>query len=598
MTKTIRIGGASAFWGDSFIAVPQLLTEKLDYLVFDYLAEITMSIMARARVKDPKAGYATDFVTVTMKRHLKDIARNGIKVVANAGGVNPKACAEAVEALIAEQGLALKVAYITGDDILPKTEELKRGGTKEMFTGEEMPKSLLSLNAYLGGRPIARALELGADIVITGRCVDSAVTLGPCLYEFGWKDTDFDLLAAGSLAGHILECGAQACGGTYTDWRQSNGWENIGYPIGEMSANGSFVVTKPRDTGGLVSFGTVAEQMLYEIGDPQAYLLPDVACDFSQVKIEEIGTDRVRVSNAKGLPPTDTYKASGTYEDGFRVGMYLTIGGIEAREKAEKTAAAIFERMRTVLKNSNLAPFGETSTEVLGAEASYGPHARPGARASREVVLKIAAKHENERALSLLVREATSSGTSMAQGLGGMGGNRPNVSPVVRHFPILVQKQSCDVRVHIADRVEPVDVRTAGGFSSTKVVRPRIADASTPSPAVEVPLVKLAYGRSGDKGNNANVGVIARKPAYLPFIRSALSEAAVAKWFGHLFEGGDGKAQRFDLPGVGALNFLLFEALGGGGIASLRNDPQGKALAQMLLDFPVPVPPAVAKDVA
>jgi len=235
---------------------------------------------------------------------------------------------------------------------------------------------------------------------------------------------------------------------------------------------------------------------------------------------------------------------------------------------------------------------------VLGAEASYGAHARPGARASREVILKIAAKHENERALSLLVREATSSGTSMAQGTGGMGGNRPTVSPVVRHFPILVQKQSCDVRVHLAGKVEPVDVRTAGGFSPAKLVRPQVANSETPAAAIEVPLVKLAYGRSGDKGNNANVGVIARKPAYLPFIRAALTEAAVAKWFAHLFEGGEGKVQRFDLPGVSALNFLIFEALGGGGIASLRNDPQGKALAQMLLDLPVAVPPAVAKEVA
>jgi hypothetical protein len=597
MTKTIRIGGASAFWGDSFIAVPQLLTEKLDYLVFDYLAEITMSIMARQRAKDPKAGYATDFVTVTMKRHLKDIARNQIKVVANAGGVNPKACADAVEALIAEQDLKLKVAYVTGDDILPKIEELRRGGVCEMFTGKPLPDTLLSLNAYLGARPIARALELGADIVVTGRCVDSAVTLGPCLYEFGWKDTDFDLLAAGSLAGHILECGAQACGGTYTDWRASNGWENIGYPIGEVSADGTLVVTKPKHSGGCVTFGTCAEQMLYEIGDPQAYMVPDVACDFSQVKIEEIGPDRVRISNAKGLPPTDTYKASGTFEDGFRVGMYLTIGGIEAREKAEKTAAAVFERMRSVLKNSNMAPFIETSSEVLGAEASYGPHAREGARASREVVLKLAAKHENERALSLLVREATSSGTSMAQGTGGMGGNRPTVSPVVRHFPILVQKQICDVHVHLGSVVEPVDVRTAGGFSPSKIVRPSVAESASPSPRVAVPLVKLAYGRSGDKGNHANVGVIARKPAYLPFIRAALTEAAVAKWFAHLFEG-PARVARFDLPGVSAINFLLFDALGGGGIASLRNDPQGKALAQMLLDFPVPVTPELAQEVA
>jgi hypothetical protein len=250
--------------------------------------------------------------------------------------------------------------------------------------------------------------------------------------------------------------------------------------------------------------------------------------------------------------------------------------------------------MRSVLKNSNMPPFRETSTEVLGAEASYGPHARPGARATREVVLKIAAKHENERALSLLVREATSSGTSMAQGTGGMGGNRPSVSPVVRHFPILVSKASCDVRVHVGRDVEPVDVRVTGGFSPSKIVRPQVAPSSSPSGGIEVPLVKLAYGRSGDKGNHANIGVIARKAEYYPFIRAALTEAAVAKWFAHLFEGA-GKVARFDLPGVHAVNFMLFDALGGGGIASLRNDPQGRHWRRCCSTFRCPCRPQSPK---
>jgi hypothetical protein len=593
---TIRLGGASAFWGDSMLAAPQLLASRqIDYLVFDYLAEITMSILARQRSRDPQAGYAHDFVTATMKRCLKDIAAQKVKVVSNAGGVNPKACAEAIEKLIAEQGLSLKVAYVTGDDILPRAETFRATGLREMFNGADMPPKLASMNAYLGARAIAMALDQGADIVVTGRVVDSAVTLGPCLYEFGWKDTDYDLLAAGSLAGHIIECGAQACGGVYTDYQQSEDWANIGYPICTIAKDGTFDITKPEGTGGCVTFGTVAEQLVYEIGDPQAYFLPDVVCDFSNVEIKETAPGRVRVSGAKGYPPTDKYKVSATYEDGFRVGYYVTIGGIDARQKAEKTAAAVAKRMERMLREANLAPLSEYSAEVVGTEQTYGPHAKAGARATREVILKIAAKHPETRALEMLVREVASGATSFAQGFTGLGGNRPKVSPVVRLFSCLVPKADLDVHVHIHGHAEKVTVRTQGGFEPTAVKRPNVPATNT-SGDTHVPLIKLAYGRAGDKGNASNIGIIARKPDYMPYIRAALTPEAVSAYLGHLFDKSEGRADRFDLPGLPAVNFLLHEALGGGGIASLRNDPQGKAHAQILLEFPVPVPASLAKD--
>jgi hypothetical protein len=595
MTRSsIRLGGASAFWGDSMMAAPQLLASKqIDYLVFDYLAEITMSILARQRSRDPHAGYAHDFVTATMKRCLKDIAAQGVKVISNAGGVNPRACAEAIEALIKAQGLGLKVAYVTGDDILPRVDAY-RATTREMFTGADMPKALASMNAYLGARGIAQALDMGADIVVTGRVVDSAVTLGPCLYEFGWADTDYDLLAAGSLAGHIIECGAQACGGVYTDYQQSEDWANIGYPICTMHRDGSFEVSKPEGTGGCVTFGTVAEQLVYEIGDPQAYFLPDVVCDFSEVTIQETGRNRVRVSGAKGYPPSDQYKCSATYEDGFRVGYYVTIGGIDARQKAEKTAEAVRIRLDRMLRDANMAALTEYSAETVGTEQTYGPHAKAGARASREVILKIAAKHPEARGLEMLVREVASGATSFAQGFTGLGGNRPKVSPVVRLFSCLVPKSSVAVTVHMGDHSAPVNVRTAGGFDPAMIRRPHVADTASDGEA-HVPLIKLAYGRAGDKGNASNIGVIARKPEYMPYIRASLTPQAVSAYLGHLFDAGEGQAQRFDLPGIPALNFFLPEALGGGGIASLRNDPQGKAHAQILLEFPVRVPASLAQ---
>ena len=314
--KTVRIGGAAGFWGESDVGLPQFLAQgDLDYVVFDYLAEITMSIMARARARDPEKGYATDFVSAVLKPNLAEVARQGVKLVSNAGGVNPLACAEAIEALIFDANLDLKVAVVTGDDFSDRSDALAAKGISEMFSGEAFPDpgSVASVNAYLGAFPIARALDEGADIVITGRCVDSAVTLGICIHEFGWGREDWDMVAAGSLAGHVLECGPQATGGNYTDWEDvADSLHEIGYPIVEISADGAFTVSKPDGTGGAVTVGTVGEQMLYEIGDPQAYTLPDVTCDFSEVRLEQAGPDRVRVTGARGRAAPGSYKVSAT----------------------------------------------------------------------------------------------------------------------------------------------------------------------------------------------------------------------------------------------------------------------------------------------
>jgi hypothetical protein len=596
MTKTIRIGCASGFWGDSFTAAPQLVRQgNIQYLVFDYLAEITMSILARARDKDPNLGYAHDFVTVTMAQIAREVAEKKIKVIANAGGVNPRGCARALEAMLAKQGVNLKVAYVEGDDVLPALEQWKSQGVKEMFTGAPLPEKPVSMNVYLGGFPVAAALAQGADVVITGRCVDSAVTLGACIHEFGWTAKDYDKLAGGSLAGHIVECGAQACGGIFTDWDQVPEWENIGYAIAEISEDGSFIATKPEGTGGLVSVGTVGEQMLYEIGDPQAYMLPDVVCDFSEVRLEQQARDRVRVSHAKGYAPTATYKCSTTWEDGYRIGNLVAIGGIDAAAKARRTGEAVLKRMETILRQRNWGPFTETSLEVLGAEDSYGAQARKAG--GREAILKLAAKHARKEPLEAMMRELTSSGTSFAPGTSGYAGLRPKVTPVVRHFSCLIPKSDVKVSVHIGEQVLDAPQDTAGGFSPSMIHRPLVTSDGGPTQAT-VPLIRLAFARSGDKGNNANIGVMARKASYAPFIRAALSEAAVAAWFSHLFVGGKGKVERFDLPGTHALNFLLHDALGGGGVASLRNDPQGKALAQQLLDFPVPVTAEIARELS
>ncbi|NWH07215.1 MAG: DUF1446 domain-containing protein [Alphaproteobacteria bacterium] len=597
MSKTIRIGCASGFWGDSFLAATQLVTKGgIDYLVFDYLAEITMSILARAREKDPNAGFAHDFVTVTLPQVAREVAARGIKIIANAGGVNPKGCAAAVEAMLKKLGVDLKVAYVEGDDILPRLDHWRAQRLKEMFDGTGLPEKPVSMNAYLGAFPIAMALEKGADIVITGRCVDSAVTLGACIHKFGWTPKDYDRLAGGSLAGHIVECGAQACGGVFTDWDEVPGWENIGYAIAEVSPDGTFVATKPDDTGGLVSVGTVGEQMLYEIGDPQAYMLPDVVADFSGVTLEQVGANRVRVSGAKGYPPTATYKVSLTYEDGFRLTQMLTLAGIDAALKARRVGEAVLARMDEVCRQRNWGPFTETSIEVIGDEDSYGPHRVE--RHIREAVLKLAAKHARKEPLELMIRELTSAGTSFAPGVAGYGGARPKASPVIRHFATLVPKADVPVTVHVAGEAYACPIDTGGGFAQDLIIRPRMDEAVPANLSATVPLIRLAFARSGDKGDNSNIGVMARKREYLPFIRAALTPETVAAWFAHKFKDGKGRVDRYDLPGPSALNFVLWNALGGGGVASLSFDPQGKAFAQMLLEFKVPVTAEIASSVA
>jgi hypothetical protein len=598
--QIVRIGGASGFWGDAARATPQLLQAPgLDFIVYDYLAEITMSIMARARAADETRGYALDFVSAAMAPNLKTIAERGVKVISNAGGVNPEACAEALRAVIAAQGLDLTVACVVGDDLMPAAAELAADGPTEMFSGEPFPppEKLLSINAYLGAFPIARALELGADIVITGRCVDSAVTLGACIYSFGWSRDDCDRLAMGSLAGHILECGPQATGGNFTDWEQVPDMATIGYPIAEITADGSFVCTQPEGCGGLVNVGTVGEQMLYEIGDPQAYILPDVVCDFSSARLEQVGPDRVRVSGATGRPAPASYKVSATYADQFRGGTYMTFYGIDAGRKARALGEAIFTAARNVFRSHGLADFSETSIELIGAESQFGDFAR--VQDSREVAMKIAAKHPDAAGIGILLKEAVGLGLATPPGLSGFAGGRPKPSPVVRLFSFTVARNRVEPCIVING--ERISCPDGGGQppDAAAVVRPAAPVAAPVDNLVEVPLIRLAWGRSGDKGDKANVGIMARRPEYLPWIWQALTEEVVASRFAHfLTDTGPGQVQRFLLPGSSAINFLLHDVLGGGGVASIRNDPQAKGYAQLLLCCPIPVPAELAETLS
>ena len=596
--RIIRIGGASGFWGESSLATAQLLGDgALDYLVYDYLAEITMSIMARARAADPALGYAVDFVTAALKPNLDEIARQGVKVISNAGGMNPQACAEAVRQLLEAAGLELRVAVVSGDDMLPRAAQLASRNPFEMFSGEPFPPvgKLASINAYLGAYPIAEALDAGADIVITGRIVDSAVTLGACIHEFGWGHSDLDRLAGGSLAGHILECGPQATGGNFTDWeRAADRYADIGYPIAEIAEDGAFVCTKPAGTGGLVTPQTVGEQMLYEIGDPQAYILPDVVCDFSRVRLDQESTDRVRVQGARGYPPPADYKVSATWADGFRSGLVWFFCGFDADRKARVFADAALQRARSRLAGAGLPDFTETCVELIGDESHYGK--RRAVSGSREVAVKIAARHPDSKALVILVQETTGLALGGPPGLTGFAGGRPKPSPVIRLYSFAQPKNELPIRIELDDRQWAHNApEGAPVFDPAQIVRPvGPGPAKSSAERVEVPLIRLAVARSGDKGDKANIGVLARQPEFLPWIWASLTEAAVTSAFAHFLDGQTVRpVERFLLPGSHAINFLLHGVLGGGGVASLRNDPQGKTYAQVLLDYPIPIPAAL-----
>ena len=456
-----------------------------------------------------------------------------------------------------------------------------------MYSGAELPQKILSANAYLGALPIAQALAAGADVVITGRCVDSAVALGPLIHEFGWKTDDYDLLAAGSLAGHIGECGCQATGGLFTDWESVPRWDDIGYPILECHADGSFVVTKAPGTGGLVSRAVVAEQLLYEMGDPGAYVLPDVVCDFTAVQIEELGPDRVRVSGARGLAPTPTYKVCATWPDGYRCTAILNIIGIDAANKARRTAEAILGRTRAIFGALGLSDYAATRIETLGAEAVYGPHARTAH--TREAVMRLAVAHAQREALEIFSREIAPAGTSWSPGTTGMGGGRPKVAPAVKPCFFLLDKSDFNISFTLDGERRRVVVPVAGGYSRHARSRaPAQGETLAPrGPTRTLPLLRLAWGRSGDKGDSANIGIIARRPEFLPLLRAQLTPAAVKRYFAHLVQG---EVERYEVPGIHALNFLLYQALGGGGMASLRVDPLAKGYAQMLLDLPIEVP--------
>ncbi len=451
MSKPILIGNGQGFWGDSIDAPVKLMQGgPIDYVTLDYLAEVTMSIMQRQKNRNPDRGYATDFVQL-MKDTLPMLLEKNIKVVANAGGVNPKACREAVFAAARELGLTgLKIGIVEGDDILERLPRLMADGVhfKHLDTGQPFDRvkdKVLSANVYISAFPIAEALDLGAQVIITGRGTDPGLVLGPMIHEFGWSESDLDKLAAGTVAGHILECGAQATGGNFTRWWEVPDYARIGYPIVEATPNGGLVITKHDGTGGMVTPATVSEQIVYEMGDPKNYISPDVKVDFTTIRLDEDGKDRVRVSGIKGMPPTDTYKVSMSYLNGYKASGTLTISGPDAYEKSQKCADIIWERLR----NAGFT-FEETNSEYLGLNSCHA-EINPIPEQINEVVLRLSARDADAGKIARFGKEIAPLITNGPPGVTGFAGGRPKPQEIVAYWPALIDKSLVETKVTVEE---------------------------------------------------------------------------------------------------------------------------------------------------
>jgi hypothetical protein len=447
----VLIANGQGFWGDSILGPVRLVKEgPLDYLTLDYLAEVTMSIMQKLKGRDPSKGYATDFVQL-LDRILPEAVEKGVKIVANAGGVNPMACKDAVLEVVRKHGLSVKVAVVEGDDILGNLDELMASGEefKNMDTGEALSAvrdGVTSANVYLGAFPIAEALGQGADIVITGRGTDPGLVLGPLIHEFGWTQEDLDQLAAGTVAGHILECGAQCTGGNYTDWKEIPNMGMIGYPIVEARADGSFTVTKHEGTGGKVSRDTVVHQLSYEMGDPANYITPDVVADFTSFKIEEEGPDRVRISDVKGTPATPTYKVSMSMRDGWKSVGSLTVSGPDALAKAKLAAEIVWQRLS--YDGFEYAD-DEKLIEFVGANVCHEGIDVPGATEPTEVVMRLGVKGPDKAKVARFGSELVPLVTSGPPGITGFAGGRPKAAEIIGYWPALLSKDKVKTSVSV-----------------------------------------------------------------------------------------------------------------------------------------------------
>ncbi|MDA2937730.1 DUF1446 domain-containing protein [Acidobacteria bacterium AH-259-A15] len=583
---TLRVGNAGGYWGDDLDALYRQLTQgPIDYITLDFLAEVTMSILQKQRSRKAELGYATDFLD-QMRVCLPVLKQAGTRIITNAGGINPRGCAEELAKIAHGLGIQARIAVVEGDNLMDGLDQLLEKGIplKNMETGEELHtirERVQSANAYLGAAPVIKALEEGAEMVITGRVADASITVAPPAFEFEWSLQDWDRLAAAVVAGHILECGAQASGGNLTDWQEVPSFLDMGYPIAEFFSDGTVYVTKHESAGGLVNCQTVTSQLVYEIGDPGRYITPDVIADFSTIVLQDEGNHRVKVSGVKGRPCTDHLKVSISYHGGYKAHGTMIVVRPNALEKCRAMAEMFWKRLEL--------EFQETSTELVGHSACHR-HLSPPSDPP-EILLRLGARDSNREKVEAFARKFTSLILNSVPGV-AMVGARPRVEEILAYWPCLIPASEVSPRVTMLDSgksfhipwVPPHRQASPSSFGSPPSqtgVQSRVKGCS-----VTVPLIELCYARSGDKGDTCNVGVVARSKKIYEWISQELTVERVKDYLGAICEG---EVERFELPNLLALNFLLHRCLGGGGTVSLRIDPQGKTLADALLLMQVEV---------
>lgn len=604
----IRIGNAGGYWGDDPTALErQVRGGNLDYITMDFLAEVTMSIMQKQKARDPQLGYARDFIHM-LKPILGDLLKQGTKIITNAGGVNPVQCAKEIYKLAEELNLPLKIAIVHGDDIMNDIDALREKGAsfQNMEDGrafDTVRDRIESANIYFGATAVVEALKQDPDMIITGRVTDTGITVAAMMHEFDWDPEDMDKIAAGTVAGHLLECGCQATGGNFTDWEKVPSFTDIGYPIAEVYPDGQFVLTKHEGTGGLVSVDTAREQIFYEMGNPRAYITPDVVVDFSTIELEAEGPNRVRVKSVKGLSPTPLYKISMAYRDGYKAAGSIMISGPNARRKAEKFASIFWEKIGS--------DFTETGTEYIGHDACH--RSLGGASDGEEVLLRLGARSPNKDALRAFGKLIPSLILSGPPGVAVIGGV-PKVTDVVSYWPALMDKSLVEPKIAVYNGSELTEVSLGtsvptGEFDPSKASGEGVkgvAVAEKPSASIDevfstvptatetLPISTIALARSGDKGDMANVGVLARSPKAYTFLKEFLTPQRVKNWFQELCYG---PVTRYELDKLRGLNFLLDASLGGGGTQTLRTDAQGKTFSQALIRQKITIPSDVLEDV-
>jgi len=590
LKKIIRIGNAGGYWGDDLSAFRRQLTGgRLDYITMDFLAEITMSILRRQQLKNPELGYAADFLA-QVEENLPEIVARGVRVIANAGGMNPVGMGRRIRELARAQGLEVKVGVVHGDDISDRLDDMAAKGESfvNMETGAGFASvrgRITSANVYLGAEPVVAALDAGCQIVVTGRVTDTGITLAPMIHEFGWAMDDWDRMAAGIVAGHVIECGAQASGGNLTDWQEVSSFHDIGYPIIEMKRSGEFTVTKHKRSGGLVNEKSVKEQLVYEMGDPGQYISPDGVAFFDTIRLEETGPDRVRVYGVRGGPAPTRFKVSMSYDDGWKAEGEVLVSGPAVRRKATVIEEVFWRKVGT--------DFAKTSTALVGAGSIWPEHLR--SCEPNEIYLRFGAADPDRTKLEPFSKAVPA---LILAGPGGMAVStrgRPRIQPVVAYWPALVGRDHVDARVLVLEpdggereqRIAfPVRGRDDVPVRSDEPRAPRRAARWTGAKK-RVRLRRLCYARSGDKGDTCNIGVLARSPRVYRWLLEYLTAARVKRFFGAMV-GGD--VTRYELDNLQGLNFLLEGSLGGGGTTSLLVDPQGKIMSQALLQMEVDAP--------